>query len=70
MRYQVEISKKTSYYSKVDGRHGKQVRSIARNRVNWFPKTEGYQRHVLVSDSGRRYLKAQNTWYAGGDSGI
>jgi hypothetical protein len=23
-----------------------------------FPKTEGYQRHVLVSDSETRYLKS------------
>ncbi|MEZ9289805.1 hypothetical protein AB4251_18625 [Vibrio lentus] len=60
MRYQVEIWKENQLLFKVD------IEDINQNKcetsletvLTKFPKTEGYQRHVLVSDSETRYLKS------------
>ena len=60
MRYQVEISKENQLLFKVD------IEDINQNKcettlkivLTKFPKTEGYQRHVLVSDSETRDLKS------------
>ncbi|MFS1861654.1 hypothetical protein BCU54_011070 [Vibrio lentus] len=60
MRYQVEISKENQLLFKVD------IEDINQNKCKTsletvlakFPKTEGYQRHVLLSNSETRYLKS------------
>lgn len=60
MRYQVEISKENQLLFKVD------IDTISQDKceasletvLTKFPKAEGYQRHVLVSDSETRYLKS------------
>lgn len=63
MRYQVEISKENQLLFKVDIDNINQDKCEAslETVLTKFPKTEGYQRHVLVSDSETRYLKAQKS---------
>ncbi|MFA0552926.1 hypothetical protein AB4538_18960 [Vibrio lentus] len=60
MRYQVEISKENQLLFKVGIEDINQSKcEISLETVlTKFPKTEGYQRHVLVSDSETRYLKS------------
>lgn len=60
MRYQVEISKENQLLFKVDIDNINQYKCEAslETVLTKFPKTEGYQRHVLVSDSETRYLKS------------
>ncbi|ODM58592.1 hypothetical protein BC455_12680 [Vibrio harveyi] len=60
MRYQVEISKENQLLFKVDIDNIKQDKCEAslETVLTKFPKAEGYQRHVLVSDSETRYLKS------------
>ena len=60
MRFQVEISKQNQLLFKVD------IENIDRSKcetsldtvLSKFPIGEGYQRHVLASDSETRYLKS------------
>ncbi|MCG9604070.1 hypothetical protein PZ937_07490 [Vibrio alginolyticus] len=60
MRFQVEISKQNQLLFKVD------IENIDRSKCEAsldtvlakFSIEEGYQRHVLVSDSETRYLKS------------
>ena len=60
MRFQVEISKQNQLLFKVD------IENIDRRKCETsldtvlakFPIEEGYQRHVLASDSETRYLKS------------
>lgn len=60
MRYQVEISKENQLLFKVDieGINQNKCEASLETVLTKFPKTEGYQRHVLVSDSEIRYLKS------------
>ncbi|EKO3862673.1 hypothetical protein [Vibrio owensii] len=60
MRYQVEISKENQLLFKVDIDNINQDKCEASLEavLTKFPKAEGYQRHVLVSDSETRYLKS------------
>ncbi|PMH27987.1 hypothetical protein BCU71_05335 [Vibrio lentus] len=60
MRYQVEISKENQLLFKVDieGINQSKCETSLETVLAKFPKTEGYQRHVLVSDSETRYLKS------------
>ncbi len=60
MRYQVEISKENQLLIKVDIDNINQDKCKAslETVLTKFPKAEGYQRHVLVSDSETRYLKS------------
>ncbi|MEH0697338.1 hypothetical protein [Vibrio owensii] len=60
MRYQVEISKENQLLFKVDIDNINQDKCEAslETVLTKFPKTEGYQRHVLVSDNETRYLKS------------
>ncbi|ROR26648.1 hypothetical protein FB440_11146 [Vibrio crassostreae] len=60
MRYQVEISKENQLLFKVDieGINQSKCETSLETVLTKFTKTEGYQRHVLVSDSETRYLKS------------
>ena len=60
MRYQVEISKENQLLFKVDIDTINQDKCEAslETVLTKFPKAEGYQRHVLVSDSETRYLNS------------
>ncbi|MBN8155120.1 hypothetical protein J0J30_13810 [Vibrio vulnificus] len=60
MRYQVEISKENQLLFKVDidNINPAKCETSLETVLAKFPKTEGYQRYVLVSDSETRYLKS------------
>jgi len=60
MRYQVEISKENQLLFKVDieGINQNKCETSLETDLAKFPKTEGYQRHLLLSNSETRYLKS------------
>lgn len=60
MRYQVEISKENQLLFKVDieGVNQNKCETSLETVLTKFPKTEGYQRNVLLSNSETRYLKS------------
>ncbi|MBE8564675.1 hypothetical protein BCT47_00065 [Vibrio splendidus] len=60
MRYQVEISKENQLLFKVDieGINQSKCETSLETVLAKFPKTEGYQRHLLLSNSETRYLKS------------
>ncbi|WP_135455041.1 hypothetical protein [Vibrio echinoideorum] len=60
MRYQVEISKENQLLFKIDiDNINQEICEISLKTVlAKFPHLEGYQRHVLYSDSETRYLKS------------
>ncbi|WP_286297871.1 hypothetical protein [Vibrio apostichopi] len=63
MRYQVEISKENQLLFKVDieGINQNKCEASLETVLVKFPKTEGYQRHVSLSNSETRYLKSTET---------
>ncbi|MEZ8638793.1 hypothetical protein AB4543_16165 [Vibrio splendidus] len=60
MRYQVEISKENQLLFKVDieGINQNKCETSLETVLAKFPKTEGYQRRLLLSNSETRYLKS------------